>query len=169
MADIVITALRTFRWFPDEPTVLRRSYDFVNGQSYTLPYEASEALGWVSLIRSGSISVDSGGPAQTGNNSGMSALVTASDGDLACSTAVELMPALGSIFLVSVNGIETTLGNHTKTKDCYFSSNGGTTAKSISAILPGDLLYWNGSIAGYELDTPDKITFIYNLGTHNLG
>jgi hypothetical protein len=37
------------------------------------------------------------------------------------------------------------------TADCYFSSNGGVTAKAYGAFAAGDTLYWNGVQAGYEL------------------
>ena len=48
-----------------------------------------------------------------------------------------------------------------KTGDCYFSADGGSTARTISAIAQNDILYWNGSIASFELANDDKITLVY--------
>jgi hypothetical protein len=55
------------------------------------------------------------------------------------------------------------LGDADKTKDCYFSPDGGTTVRSIGSIVAGDELIWNGSIAGFDLDTSDEISLIYSL------
>lgn len=63
---------------------------------------------------------------------------------------------------VLVNGIQATVGNGTKDKDCYFSSDGGTTAKLIADIVPGDGFYWNANVAGFELDGNDRVDFNYN-------
>jgi hypothetical protein len=53
------------------------------------------------------------------------------------------------------------LGDAVKTKTCYFSDDGGTTAKSIGAVASGDTLFWNGTITGFDLDTSDEISLIY--------
>lgn len=63
---------------------------------------------------------------------------------------------------VLVNGVGAELGDGVKTKDCYFSADGGTTARSIAAIATGDTLYWNGTIAGFDLATTDEIDMDYN-------
>lgn len=62
---------------------------------------------------------------------------------------------------VSVNGIGYLLGDADKTKDCYFSADGGTTAKAISAIVAGDQLIWNGLVAGLDLSTTHRVAFDY--------
>lgn len=62
---------------------------------------------------------------------------------------------------VKVNGVSKRIGNGSKTKDCYFSSDGGTTAKIFANILAGDTLYWNGVIAGYDLASTDSVTILY--------
>jgi len=62
---------------------------------------------------------------------------------------------------IYVNGILYELGAD-RTKACYFSSDGGTTAKAIAAIASGDTLYWNGSIIGWELDdSTDVVDMVY--------
>lgn len=72
-------------------------------------------------------------------------------------------PAGDSYVRVSVNGSGQTLGDGVKTKDCYFSADGGTTARAIAAIASGDTLYWNGVIAGFDLATTDRIDMEYNV------
>lgn len=45
--------------------------------------------------------------------------------------------------------------------ECYFSSDGGVTAKNIFGVSTGDELYWNGFNSGFDLTTTDKITIVY--------
>lgn len=75
--------------------------------------------------------------------------------------AITNTPALGSMVQVVVNGIVYTLGDGVKTKDCYFSADGGTTARAISAITASDVLYWNGVIAGFDLTPSDRVSLFY--------
>lgn len=72
-------------------------------------------------------------------------------------------PALDSYVRVLVNGLGAELGDGVKTKDCYFSGDGGTTARAISAITAADSFYWNAVIAGYSLvnDGSDEVDFDY--------
>jgi hypothetical protein len=95
-------------------------------------------------------------------NKNMAASATTADGQIACATAIAFTPASGSYVAVSVNGLHQNLGDGDKTHDCYFSGDTGTTARAMSAIVATDVLYWNGSIAGYQLATTDKIDFEYN-------
>lgn len=74
---------------------------------------------------------------------------------------IEFTPFADSNVDVKINGISVNLGNGTRTKDCYFSNDGGLTAKLIKDIQANDELYWNGSIAGYELDDRDDVDFVY--------
>lgn len=61
---------------------------------------------------------------------------------------------------VFINGQIILLGD--KTTDCYFSSDGGVTAKSYSEITSGDVLYFNGQIVGWDLSNQtDRIILIY--------
>ena len=88
------------------------------------------------------------------------ASATSSDGD---TSGVTIAAAPAGMVNVVVNGIMQELGQGVKTKDCYFSADGGSTARAISAIAANDTLYWNGSVAGFQLDTNDKITLSYEL------
>jgi hypothetical protein len=62
---------------------------------------------------------------------------------------------------IIVNGLGVQEGNGVLTADCYFSNDGGVTAKTIANIEAGDELYWNGGYAGYELTGDDTIDIVY--------
>lgn len=96
-------------------------------------------------------------------NKAMSASNTSTNGDLAVSTVIAGTPANDSYVLVLVNGVGVEVGDGVKTKDSYFSSDSGVTAKTLANIASGDRLYWNGSIAGYQLATTDKVDYIYEV------
>ena len=70
-------------------------------------------------------------------------------------------PYSDSAVTIKVNGIAVNLGDGTLSEDCYFSSDGGTTPRLIADISAGDTLYWDGSIAGYELEATDDIDISY--------
>jgi len=97
-------------------------------------------------------------------NKNMTASVTASDGALATATTVASTPGGDSYVGVRVNGAHQLVGNGTKVSvDCYFSGDSGSTARAFSAIVSGDELYWNGTIAGFELAATDRIDFDFNV------
>ena len=64
-----------------------------------------------------------------------------------------------------IQGVDKAIGDGAKDKDCYFSSNNGSTALSLAAIDFGHKLFWVGANAGYDLDTNDTITIIYRTNT----
>lgn len=104
------------------------------------------------------------GGVPTQNNRLMSAQATTSDGDLAVTTPIAATPRSDCNVKVEVNGVNASVGDGTKLGvECYFSGDGGTTARTISDIQSGDQLYWNGSVAGYQLSGSDRITFRYDL------
>ena len=96
-------------------------------------------------------------------NKEMAASTTTSNGDQACATVLAGTPANDSYVIVFVNGLSLTVGDGVKTKACYFSSDSGSTAKTLANIASGDRLYWNGSIAGYQLAPTDVIDFVYEV------
>lgn len=105
------------------------------------------------------------------SNKNMAASTTVADGDVACATAVATNPAgsstLGGYIGVRVNGVNYLVGDGTKVAvDCYFSADGGVTARALRAVVATDLLYWNGSVAGFQLAaTTDKLDFLYDVST----
>ena len=95
----------------------------------------------------------------TNLNDWMPASATLLDGDLACATAVAARPRGG--FKVFMNGVEVSVGDGAKDGFCYFSRDFGVTALAKAAITLGDLMYWMGSVANYELKAVDRVTFLY--------
>ena len=98
-------------------------------------------------------------PGETGANKGMSASVTTADGQQACATGLASAPALASYAQALINGVQYTVGNGVKSKDSYFSGDSGTTARATNALQSGDKLFWNGSIAGFQLASDDTVDF----------
>lgn len=99
------------------------------------------------------------------SNLNMSSLDTFIDGDLATISGITDIPMEGSIVRVTVNGLEVNVGGKEYPYDCYFSNDNGLTSKEIGTEQRGDKLYWNSSIAGYNLSSNyDKIDFIYLTG-----
>jgi hypothetical protein len=70
-------------------------------------------------------------------------------------------PAGDGYVRVLVNGLAYELGDGVRTKDCYFSADGGNTARAIDDIAAADSLYWNGVIAGFDLAITDIIDLDY--------
>jgi hypothetical protein len=98
------------------------------------------------------------------SNKVMTASVTAADNAEACSTGISSTPSGDGYVEVNVNGVQVQVGDGTKVAvESYFSGDAGVTARAIAAIVATDKLYWNGTVAGYELATTDKIDFNYNV------
>ncbi len=71
-------------------------------------------------------------------------------------------PLTGGYVGVFVNGHQYEVGDGvTSNCDCYFSNDGGSTAKTLTGVVSGDGLYWNGSFAGTDLYIGWKITLYY--------
>jgi hypothetical protein len=85
---------------------------------------------------------------------------TTTDGD-STGGAITYTPFEDSDVTVRVNGLQCDIGDGAKDKPCYFSGDGGTTARAIADITANDTLYWVGSIAGYELDPTDDLEIQY--------
>ena len=105
-----------------------------------------------------------GGPVDTGVEVYQRDLSPANTNGDASPTGITITytPFLDSAVDIIVNGVGVSEGDGVKTSDCYFSNDGGATAKLNANIEAGDELYWNGNIAGYELSTTDNIDIIYS-------
>jgi hypothetical protein len=89
---------------------------------------------------------------------------TSADGD---TTGIQITysPFSDGAVSITVNGLGANIGDGTKAEACYFSNDGGASAKSIANISAGDTLYWNGSIAEFELDSTDEIDIVYQASS----
>lgn len=103
----------------------------------------------------------------------MTSLATSLDGDLASNDAITNTPVDGCYVAVFVNGIEYEVGDGVFTKACYFASAGlPHVAKGFSTdhvngqIEAGDFLYWNGSIAGFNLTAGSRISLMYMVSNN---
>ena len=74
---------------------------------------------------------------------------------------ISIAPIPGSYVGVRINGIGYIVGDGVTTMDCYFSADGGATARAFSAIQAGDTLYWNGVIAGFDLFPSFRVDLDY--------
>ena len=96
----------------------------------------------------------------TGVDMNKNPTVTEADGD-STGLSITFTPFLDSYVNIKVNGMEVNLCDGDKLSECYFSNDGGVTARLIANIEANDTLYWNGSIAGFELDETDDIDIAY--------
>lgn len=76
-------------------------------------------------------------------------------------TGITLAGAPEGLVSVFLNGVRMELGDGVKTKDFYFSSDTGTTAKALANVRKGDTLYWTKSRELYNLAATDKISLEY--------
>lgn len=72
-------------------------------------------------------------------------------------------PFDNSYVQIFVNGLKVALGDGVTTLDCYFKDPALVGVRPIEQIAAGDILFWNGTIAGYALATTDRIDFDYEV------
>ena len=99
-------------------------------------------------------------PKFTKEDEGKTSSVTSGNGARTGITLTSAPHKNGNV-TINVNGLQSSLGDAVKTKDCYFSRDSGTTALALNSLAIGDEIIWNGTIAGYDLDATDKIDIIY--------
>ena len=71
-------------------------------------------------------------------------------------------PFQDSTVQVFLNGIALDESYNNRNGDVYFSRDGGSTAVPSSDLDAGDTLYWNGTLAGYELAATDQFEVVYD-------
>lgn len=99
-------------------------------------------------------------PSQDDQNK--AALLTTADYQAAFTGGITNTPVLSTRIDVFINGVKVLVSFGARTGMCYFSGDSGTTARTRNSIVSGDRLYWVGSVAGYQLNTTDKIDINYN-------
>jgi|SRR3990170_2062815 len=87
---------------------------------------------------------------------------TTMDQEAVANVFITKTPAGDGVVAVYVGGLRVQVGNGVKTEDCYFSPDGGTTARLFADIQAGDQLIWNTVIAGYGVSPSDDIDFDYD-------
>jgi len=103
-------------------------------------------------------------------NKNMVALVTVADGDPATATVVAATPAAstlaGGYVGVNLNGAVQVVGDGTKVGvPFYFSGDAGATARLMKAIVAGDTLHFNGTVAGFQLDVVDRLDLTFGVNS----
>lgn len=71
-------------------------------------------------------------------------------------------PFQDSTVQVFLNGIALDESYNDRNGDVYFSRDGGATAVPSGDLDAGDTLYWNGTLAGYELAGTDQFEVVYD-------
>lgn len=149
----------------DSAAELRAAYVAVEQGTLWADHRFAQTADTITLGSTSIVWVDTGvgTPAafDVTSNKAMAASLTTTDFQVACATTLASSPSQHAYVRVLVNGIGVVLADGLKTKDCYFSADGGTTAKSYANIASGDTLYWVGTVAGYQLATTDVIDFDY--------
>ena len=91
-------------------------------------------------------------------------LETSVDGDAVSLAGLSSEPHQFSVLMLYLNGV---LINHVsygnKTGSIYFSNDGGTTAAVRAALTTGTTLHWNGSVAGFELQSGWTVKVVYSV------
>lgn len=101
-------------------------------------------------------------PEQVKQHLNMPAVVTAVDGAQGVTPTVSRTPVgTAAAIHVTVNGVQVAVGDGVTTLASYFSGNAGATARAFGSVVIGDTWHWNGSIAGYQLATTDRVSWIY--------
>ena len=90
---------------------------------------------------------------------------------------IDYTPFADSEVIVKINGVEINIGDGDNTEDCYFTDPTDTgyntlgnamVAKPMADIAAGDVLIWNNSAAGYQLDPSDDVDVIYDASSYDV-
>ena len=93
---------------------------------------------------------------------------TTIDGDIATLSTLSETPVNGCYIEVKINGVEYEVGDGVSTKSCYFAdpatptlARGFISTDPNGQVQAGDSLYWNGSVAGFELVSGQRVSLNY--------
>ena len=90
---------------------------------------------------------------------------------------IDYTPFSDSEVIVKINGVEINIGDGDNTEDCYFTDptdagyntlGNPMVAKPMADIAAGDVLIWNTSAAGYQLDPSDDVDVIYDASSYDV-
>ena len=86
---------------------------------------------------------------------------TTGDGALASNTGIQYQPFSDSMIIARVNGLQTDISQTGSFSPLYFSGDGGATVRPIADVVALDLLYWNATAAGFDLEASDDLEISY--------
>ena len=90
---------------------------------------------------------------------------------------IDYTPFSDSEVVVKINGVEVNIGDGINAEDCYFTDPNDPAynsvgdpmiAKPMADIESGDVLIWNPTYAGYQLDTTDDVDVVYDASSYDL-
>ena len=90
---------------------------------------------------------------------------------------IDYTPFADSEVIVKINGVEVNIGDGVTTEDCYFTDptdvgfntlGNVMVAKLMADVTAGDVLIWNVSYAGYQLDPSDDIDIVYDASSYDV-
>lgn len=170
----IVPVAATGAWFGKTNNVARRNdtnqvWLFVpasTGMSAWIADEGLEAFfnGTVWIAGTGAEGVRGIVPVASPNRR-MPGRPTIADGDRACDVALAFSPAPGSLVRVYVNGVHVAqIGDQTKLNcACYWSADGGHTPRRLIDVRAGDILYWCGTYARYQIRAYFELDFIFEV------
>lgn len=107
-------------------------------------------------------------PHMTVNDKFLVSETTTIDGDIATLSTLSETPVNGCYIEVKINGVEYEVGDGVSTKSCYFAdpatptlARGFISTDPNGQVQAGDSLYWNGSVAGFELVSGQRVSLNY--------
>ena len=109
------------------------------------------------------VNVSSSGQLVTQN---IVALNTSGDAELLSNGTFDQAPLVGGYMYITVNGITVlpAIGNSDyQSKSFYVTDSSGNTIKTTGTYSVGDKFWWNGSIAGYDIEDDDVVKLIYEI------
>jgi hypothetical protein len=113
----------------------------------------------IQINNSGELTVVSSGGLSQPTYEEFTAVSTSGNDSIVTGVTLGSTPNIYSRIEVFVNGQKQRLGDGVTTKDCYFGTSG--SALSLTSLSSGDQLYWNGTIAEFELSASDKVEIVY--------
>ena len=90
---------------------------------------------------------------------------------------MDYTPFADSAIIVKINGVEVNVGDGDNTEDCYFTDptdvafntiGNPMVARAMADVEAGDILIWNPSASGYQLDTTDDVDIVYDASSYDV-
>lgn len=92
--------------------------------------------------------------------------LTSADGDLIFPDSFAFAPITKTDMWITINGSSIYPANgvsEVATSAFYITDSTGLITRPKGTYQIGDLFHWNGSVAGYEIETDDEIKIVYEV------